>query len=170
MLFFKTALYPAGGTGLSACIPPWAHEGGSAALLARLRDPETRQRLRNEISSPATDWENMYLEVESPEQILLAGFRTEALKPLTGKTLAEVAGLRGTSPIDTLFDLLLEDGGRIFAMYFTMSEDNTCKQLALSWVSFCSDAESMAPEGVFLKWNPHPCAYGNFARHGIRFC
>src|SRR5262249_36613332 len=96
--------------------------------------------------------------------ILLAGFRTEALKPLTGKTLAEISAMRGTSPEDTTLDLLIEDDSRIFTMYFLMSEDNIRKQVALPWVSFCSDAESMAPEGVFLKSNPHPRAYGNFAR------
>ncbi len=156
-------LYPAGGTGLNAIIPPWAHDGGDAALLARLRDPETRARVKQSILEDQS-WENMYLEADGPDKILLAGFTTEALKPLTGKTLAEVAALRGTDPLETAFDLLLEDGGRIFTMYFTMSEDNIREQVKLPWVSFCSDAESMAPEGVFLKSNPHPRAYGNFAR------
>mgnify|MGYP001427441600 FL=1 len=156
-------LYPAGGTGLSAIIPPWAHDGGDAALLARLRDPETRARVKQSILEDKS-WENMYLEADGPDKILLAGFTTEALKPLTGKTLAEVAALRGTDPLETAFDLLIEDGGRIFTMYFTMSEDNIREQVKLPWVSFCSDAESMAPEGVFLKSNPHPRAYGNFAR------
>jgi N-acyl-D-amino-acid deacylase len=157
-------MYPAGGTGLSACIPPWAHDGGAEALLARLRDPETRQCIKQAMNQHSAEWENMYLEVESPANILLAGFKNEALKPLTGKTLAEVAAQRGTEPEETIFDLLLEDSGRIFALYFTMSEDNIRKQAQLPWVSFCSDAESMAPEGVFLKWNPHPRAYGSFAR------
>ncbi len=156
-------MYPAGGTGLNAIIPPWAHDGGDAALLARLRDPETRARVKQGILEDLS-WENMYLEADGPDKILLAGFTTEALKPLTGKTLAEVAALRGTDPIETAFDLLIEDGGRIFTMYFTMSEDNIRRQVQLPWVSFCSDAESMAPEGVFLKSNPHPRAYGNFAR------
>ena len=157
-------MYPAGGTGLNACIPPWAHDGGGEALLTRLRDPQTRTRIKESMKQTSTEWENMYLQVESPAKILLAGFKNEALKPLTGKTLAEVAAIRGTDPEDTIFDLLLEDNGRIFAMYFTMSEDNIRKQVQLSWMSFCSDAESMAPEGVFLKWNPHPRAYGSFAR------
>jgi N-acyl-D-amino-acid deacylase len=157
-------VYPAGGTGLAACIPQWAHEGGDAALLQRLKDPETRERIKTAMNSPS-EWQNMWLEVDSPEAILLAGFKSEALKPLTGKTLAEVAAMRGTSPEDTLFDLIIEqDGARIFTMYFTMSEDNIRRQLRLPWVSFCSDAESLAPEGVFLKTNPHPRAYGNFAR------
>jgi N-acyl-D-amino-acid deacylase len=157
-------LYPAGGTGLNACLPPWAHDGGDEALLARLRDPDTRARIKQAMNTPSSTWENMWLEVDSPEKILLAGFSAPNLKPLTGKTLAEVAAMRGTPPEDTAFDLLLEDGGRIFTMYFTIAEENIRKQVALPWVSFCSDAESMAPEGNFLKSNPHPRAYGNFAR------
>jgi N-acyl-D-amino-acid deacylase len=157
-------MYPAGGTGLNASLPPWAHDGGDDALLARLRVPEMRARIIHEMKTPSEDWENMWLQVDSPEKIVLAGFRSDALKPLTGKTLAEVAAMRGTPPEDTALDLLLEDGGRIFTMYFTMSEDNIRKEVQQPWVSFCSDAESLAPEGVFLKWNPHPRAYGNFAR------
>jgi len=157
-------LYPAGGTGLNAGLPAWAHEGGDEAMLARLRDPETRERIKQEINTPSGEWESMWQEVDSPDKMLLAGFTTDALKPYTGMTLAEVAAIRGTSAIDTAFDLLIEDGGRIFTMYFTMSEDNIRKQVTLPWVSFCSDAESMSPEGVFLKSNPHPRAYGNFAR------
>ncbi|MEP7292114.1 MAG: D-aminoacylase [Chloroflexota bacterium] len=157
-------MYPAGGTGLNACIPPWAHSGGDAALLERLKDPETRARIVREMETPSDEWENMWLEVDSPDRILLAGFTTQALHPLTGKTLAQVAAERGTKPIDTLVDLLIEDGGRIFTLYFTMSEDNIRKQVQLPWVSFCSDAESMADEGVFLQWQPHPRAFGNFAR------
>ncbi len=147
-------LYPAGGTGLSASLPPWAHEGGLDAMLARLKDPATRAQIIEEMRTPSDEWENMWLEVESPEQIMLAGFRTEALKPLTGKTLAEIAAARGTSPEDTAIDLLIEDGGRIFTLYFTMSEDNIRKQVQLPFVSFCSDAELMAAEGLFLKRQP----------------
>ena len=157
-------LYPAGGTGLDACIPPWAHDGGDKALLARLKDPETRAKIIKDMKTPSDEWENMWLEVKTPDNILLAGFTTEALKPLTGKTLAQVAAERGALPEDTLIDLLIEDGGRIFTMYFSISEDNIRKEVQLPWVSFCSDAESMAPEGPFLKSNPHPRAYGNFAR------
>ncbi len=157
-------LYPAGGTGLDACIPPWAHDGGDEALIARLKDPETRAKIIEDMKTPSDQWENMWIESKTPDNILLAGFVSEALKPLTGKTLAEVAAERGTLPEDTLVDLLIEDGGRIFTMYFTISEDNIRKEVQLPWVSFCSDAESMAPEGPFLKSNPHPRAYGNFAR------
>lgn len=162
--------YPYSGTGLSSCIPPWFHDGGDEALRVRLRDPETRAEIKDIISTPVDpyeglddSWENMYLE-NGPENILLCGFRKEHLKPLQGKTLAQVAAERGTDPIDTLMDLLVEDESRIFCLYFSMSEDNLRKQIALPWVSICSDAESMAPEGAFLKSLPHPRAYGSFAR------
>jgi N-acyl-D-amino-acid deacylase len=157
-------MYPAGGTGLEACIPSWAHDGGDETLCARLQDPATRERIKTDMNTPSDEWENMWLGVDSPDKILLAGFTAETLKPLTGKTLAQVAAMRGTSPEDTLMDLLVEDTGRIFTMYFTISEDNIRQQVGLPWVSFCSDAESMSPEGVFLETNPHPRAYGNFAR------
>jgi N-acyl-D-amino-acid deacylase len=155
--------YDFSGTGLAACIPPWAHEGGDEALFARLRDPEGRKRIKRDLQTPSDEWENMYQQ-NGADKILLSGFRTEALKPLTGKTLAEVAAMRGTQPEDTLMDLIAEDESHLFSMYFTMSEDNLRKQMALPWVSFCSDAQSQAPEGVFLKSNPHPRAYGAFAR------
>ncbi|HLV34930.1 MAG TPA: D-aminoacylase [Spirillospora sp.] len=156
--------YPFSGTGLDACIPPWAHEGGHDAIIARLKDPATRERIKAEMTSPADVWENMYAE-NSPANILLAGFQQEHLKHLQGRTLLEVMEMRGDeSPKDTLIDLLIEDDSRIFTMYFSMSEDNLRRQIALPWVSFCSDAESQAPEGVFLNTIPHPRAYGAFAR------
>ncbi len=156
--------YTAAGTRLSAVIPPWAHEGGEDAMLARFRDPSSRERIKHDMSVRSNDWENMWVEAESPQNILLAGFSTEALKPLIGMTVSDIASLRGTSPEDTVMDLLFEDGARIFAMYFLMSEANIRRQIALPWLSFCSDAESLTPEGVFLKSNPHPRAYGSFAR------
>lgn len=155
--------YPFSGTGLSSCIPPWAHEGGHVALIERLKNPETRERIKREMLTPTDSWENMYIE-NGPQKILLAGFKTDVLKPLSGKLLAEVADARGTSAEDTLMDLIVEDDSRIFTMYFSMSEDNLRKQVVQSWVSFCSDAESLAPEGVFLTYRPHPRAYGSFAR------
>ncbi|MBN8621393.1 MAG: D-aminoacylase [Anaerolineae bacterium] len=155
--------YDFSGTGLSSCIPPWAHDGGHEALVARLRDPAARDRIRREMVAPTREWENMYQE-NGPERILLSGFQNAALRHLTGKTLAEVAALRGSSAEDALMDLIIEDDSRIFTMYFSMSEDNLRRQIQLPWVSFCSDAESQAPEGVFLKTNPHPRAYGAFAR------
>ncbi len=155
--------YAYSGTGLSSCIPPWAHDGGEEKMRERLKDPAVRARIREEIQFASDAWENMYQQNRA-EKILLSGFRKDALKPLTGKTLAEVAAMRGTPPEDTLMDLLIEDESRIFTIYFTMSEDNVRKEMALPWVSFCSDAESQAPEGVFLQSNPHPRAYGSFAR------
>jgi N-acyl-D-amino-acid deacylase len=156
--------YTAGGTGLEACVPPWAQEGGRPALRRRLRDPETRRRIVKDIRSPKPEWPNFYGNAGSPERILLVGFKTEALKRLQGKTLAEVAKMRGKDPVETLLDLLWEDDSSIATIYFLMSEDNVRKLMKKPWVSFGSDEESQAPEGVFLKRMPHPRAYGNFAR------
>jgi N-acyl-D-amino-acid deacylase len=156
--------YTAGATGFDACLPPWAREGGYEALFARLRDPESRRRIADEMRAPGPGWENLCLLAGSPERVLLVGFRNEALKPLTGKTLAEVARARGQSPEETVMDLVLEDQTRVGVVFFLMSEDNVRKQIVLPWVSFGSDAASMAPEGVFLKSSAHPRAYGNFAR------
>ncbi len=156
--------YTAGSTGLNAAMPPWALEGGYEALFARLRQPAERARIKQAMMAPATDWESLYQAAGSPERVLLVEFKSDALKPYTGKTLAEVAELRGTDPYDTILDLMLEDQTRVGAVYFLMSEENVRKQIALPWVSFGSDAASMAPEGVFLKSSTHPRAYGNFAR------
>src|SRR6184192_2554202 len=156
--------YTAGGTGLDASLPPWTEDGGYPALFKRLRDPATREKIKAEVQKPAGGWENLYFDAGGPEHILLAEFRSEKLKPLTGKTLAEVARMRGKDPIDTAMDLIAEDESRIGTLYFIMSEDNVKKELAKPWISFGSDEASQAPEGVFLKSNPHPRAYGNFAR------
>jgi len=156
--------YIAGGTGLDASLPPWTEDGGYPALFKRLRDPATREKIKAEVQTPANAWENLYLDAGGPEHILLVEFKSEKLKPLTGKTLAEVARMRGKDPIDTLMDLIAEDESRIGTLYFIMSEENVKKELAKPWISFCSDEASQAPEGVFLKSNPHPRAYGNFAR------
>ncbi|MBA3872639.1 MAG: D-aminoacylase [Anaerolineae bacterium] len=155
--------YEFSGTGLSSCIPPWAHDGGHNDLIARLKDPATRERIKQDMNTPSLAWENMFNEY-GPTRILLSGFQSDALKGYTGKTLAEVSAERGTAPDETLMDLIVEDNSRIFTMYFCMSEDNLRKQIKVPWVSFCSDAESQAPEGVFLKTNPHPRAYGSFAK------
>ena len=155
--------YPAGATGLNATMPPWVQEGGYDRWVARLKDPATRARVLREMTTPTTEWENFFVGA-GPDGILLSGFKTEALKPLTGKTLTEVAAMRGTSPQETAIDLVIEDGSRVEAVYFLMSEDNLRKKLRLPWVSFASDSGSLAPEGVFLRSNPHPRAYGNFAR------
>ena len=156
--------YTAAGTGLDACLPPWTEEGGYPALFKRLRDPATRQKIAKEVKTPSNAWENLYLAAGSPDKILLVGFKSEKLKPLTGKSLAEVAKMRGTDPIETIMDLIAEDESRIDTIYFLMSEENVRKELAKPWISFGSDEASQAPEGVFLKSNPHPRAYGNFAR------
>lgn len=156
--------YTAGGTGLNACVPPWAHEGGAPALFRRLRDPELRPRIAKEVRESSTGWENFYLGAGSPDNILLVGFRKEHLKPLQGNTLTEVARQRGKDPVETLLDLIAEDESRIDTIYFLMSEDNVRKLIPVPWVSFGSDEASQAPEGAFLKTNCHPRAYGNFAR------
>jgi N-acyl-D-amino-acid deacylase len=156
--------YTAAGTGLDACLPPWTEDGGYPALFKRLRDPATREKIKAEVSKDSNTWENLYIAAGSPDQILLVGFKSEKLKPLTGKSLAEVAKMRGKDPIDTLMDLIAEDESRVGTIYFLMSEENVKKELAKPWISFGSDEASQAPEGVFLKANPHPRAYGNFAR------
>ncbi len=156
--------YTAGQTGLDAAMPPWVQEGGYSDWADRLRDPAIRARVRHEMSTPTDKWENLYLAAGSADRVILVGFKNEKLKPLTGKTLAEVAKLRGKSPEDTAMDLVIEDGSRVGAVYFLMSDENVRKQIKLPWVSFCSDSPSLAPEGVFLKSSTHPRAYGTFAR------
>jgi N-acyl-D-amino-acid deacylase len=156
--------YPAGATGLNATMPPWVQEGGFEASLERMEDPALRKRIIREMNEESDTWENMFHGAGSPDNILLVGFKSEELKPLTGKTLGEVAEMRGTSPEETIMDLILEDQSRIGTVYFSQSEDVVRQAIALPWVSFCSDAASLAPEGVFLKRNPHPRAYGSFAR------
>jgi N-acyl-D-amino-acid deacylase len=156
--------YPAGSTGLNVTVPPWVQDGGFEASLERMRDPEMRKRIIEEMNTPSDEWENMYLLAGSLDNILLVNFKSEALKPLTGKTLAEVVEMRGSSPENTIMDLIIEDGSRVGSVYFTQSEDIVRRAVALPWVSFNSDAASLAPEGVFLKSNPHPRAYGSFAR------
>jgi N-acyl-D-amino-acid deacylase len=156
--------YTASGTGLDACLPPWTEDGGFPALLERLRDPATREKIAAQVRVDSDEWENLYLSAGSPKKILLVGFKSEKLKPLTGKSLAEVAETRRKDPIETIMDLIAEDESRIGAIYFEMSEDNVRKEIAKPWISFGSDEASQAPEGVFLKSNPHPRAYGNFAR------
>ncbi|MCP5093649.1 MAG: D-aminoacylase [Gammaproteobacteria bacterium] len=156
--------YPAGATGLNASIPPWVQEGGFEASIERMKDPANRERIAAQMLVESDDWENIYKGAGSPDNILLTGFKNDALKPLTGKTLAEVAKMRGTDPRFTAMDLIIEDSSRVNTVYFTQSEDVVRKAVALPWVSFNSDAASLAPEGVFLKSNPHPRAYGSFAR------
>jgi N-acyl-D-amino-acid deacylase len=155
--------YTAGATSLSACIPPWASEGGEPAMRRRLRDPDSRKRVLADIRD-GKDWPNFYRNAGSPENILLVSFKKEELKRLQGKSLAKIAEERGKDPVETLLDLLIEDESGIGTVYFLMAEDNVRKLIPLPWVSFGSDEASQAPEGVFLKSMPHPRAYGNFAR------
>src|SRR6266513_3123816 len=156
--------YTAAGTGLDACLPPWTQDGGYPALFKRLRDPATRAKIAAEVKIDSDKWENLYLAAGSPDKILLVGFKSEKLKPLTGKSLTEVAKMRGKDPIETMMDLIAEDESRIGTIYFVMSEDNVKKEVAKAWISFGSDEASQAPEPPFTKSNPHPRAYGNFAR------
>jgi len=156
--------YPAGATGLDACMPPWVREGGYEAWRARLLDPETRRQVAREMAQAGAGWENFFLAAGSPENIRFVGFKNPALRPLIGRTLAEVAAARGKPPEETVIDLVVEDGSRVEAVYFLMSEDNVRRQIRLPWVSFGSDAESSAIEGPYLQSSVHPRAYGNFAR------
>ncbi len=156
--------YTAAGTGLDACLSPWTEDGGYPALFKRLRDPVMREKIAAQVKTPTDEWENLYLAAGSPDKILLVGFKSQKLKPLTGKSLAEVAKMRGKDPIETIMELIAEDESRIDSVYFLMSEENVKKEIVKPWISFGSDEGSQAPEGVFLKSNPHPRAYGNFAR------
>jgi N-acyl-D-amino-acid deacylase len=155
--------YTAGMTGLDAAMPTWVQAGGYEQWRKRLMDPATRARVIAEMRTPSDTWENLMMLAGGAENVLLVGFKSDQLKPLTGKTLAEVAKMRGVSPEDAAIDLVIADGTRVSTIYFLMSEDNLRKQIAQPWVSFGSDAEASAPEGVFLKSSTHPRAYGNFA-------
>lgn len=156
--------YTAGATGLDAAMPPWVLDGGWDEAFKRLRDPGTRRRIADAIRKGGDDWENLYLAAGSPDRVILVEFKNEKLKPLTGKTLAEAAKLRGEDPVDTIMNLVLEDQSRVGTVYFMMSEENLHKQIRLPWVSFGSDAASMFPEPPFTRSSAHPRAYGNFAR------
>jgi N-acyl-D-amino-acid deacylase len=155
--------YPAGATGLDASMPLWVQEGGDEAWFARLENPETRARVKAEMLSEDTDWENLGLHA-GPDGILFIGFRNPALRHLIGKTLQEVADMRGVEPVDAAIDLVIEDRSRVSTVYFLMSEDNVARKVAQPWMSFGSDAEASAPEGVFLNSSTHPRAYGTFTR------
>ncbi len=155
--------YPYSGTGLTSCIPPWAHDGGFDSLIERLKDNETRKRIKAEMRLPSDEWENMFYE-NDPDSIVLAAFANHDLRKYQGKTLREVMLERGTDAADTVIDLVIEDRSRIFTLYFSMSEDNLRKQVQLPWVTFCSDAQSMASERASGNYHTHPRAYGSFAR------
>jgi len=156
--------YTAGATGLDAAMPPWVQSGGLEAWIQRMKDPAVRARLVKEMRTPTNDWENLLLLTGSPDKVLLIAFKNPKLKPLTGKTLGEVARMRGKSPEETAMDLVIEDNSRVGTVYFMMNEDNVKREVGLPWMSFGSDEASEAPEGVFLKASSHPRAYGNVAR------
>jgi N-acyl-D-amino-acid deacylase len=155
--------YTAGATGLDGAMPPWVQAGGLEAWRARLRNTDVRARVEEEMTTETDEWENMFL-LAGPENIRLLAFKTEGLRALTGKTLAEVAAERGVSAARAAMDLVIEDGTRVAAAYFTISEENVRRELTLPWVSFCSDSPAPAAAGVFLEWSTHPRAYGSFAR------
>ena len=156
--------YTAGATGLDASMPPWVQEGGYLEWKRRLQDPDIRAGVINEINTPTDEWENLYLQAGSAKNIILIGFANPDLRYLTGKTLHEVSQILNKDPVETMMDLVIEDGSRVGTVYFIMSEENIKKKIALPWIRFGSDAGSMTPEGKFLESNTHPRAYGNFAR------
>jgi N-acyl-D-amino-acid deacylase len=156
--------YTAGGTGLTASMPPTLQDGGFGKLRERLQDAAIRQQTIKDMNTNATEWENLYYAAGSADKLILVGFTKDSLKKYTGKTLAEVAVMRGKSPEETAMDLIVQDSSRVGTIYFLMDEENVKKELAQPWVSFGSDEGSYTNEGVFLKSNAHPRAYGNFAR------
>lgn len=156
--------YTAGETGLDATMPPWVQEGGFKQWKKNLQDPQIRKKVLKEMTTPTDKWENFFIASGSPENIILVGFKTDSLKYLTGKSLLEVSKIRGNSPAETAMDLVIDDDSRVETVYFLMSENNIKKKVKIPWISFGSDEGSLAPEGVFLRSNPHPRAYGNFAR------
>ena len=160
----NTYAYPAWFNSFSAFIPPWAHDGGDAKLLERLKDPAVRARLRKEMETPATDWDNEWQEVPGPEAILVSVVHTPQLQPLQGKTIADIAKLWGKDPIDTVFDLLIQDDAYTYVAVFGMSEPDVSLALMQPWVSVNNDSQGTAPDGLLGKEHPHPRAYGTFPR------
>lgn len=156
--------YTAGATGLTSSFPPTLQDGGFGKLWQRLHDATIRAQMTKAMNTDASDWENLYYGAGGAEHVLLLGFKQDSLKKYTGKTLAQVAQLRGKSPEETAMDLIIQDSTRIGVAYFLMTEDNVKKQVVLPWVSFGSDEAGYTTEGVFLKSNAHPRAYGNFVR------
>ncbi|MDT9599426.1 N-acyl-D-amino-acid deacylase family protein [Sphingosinicella rhizophila] len=155
--------YTMGGSGLDAAMPTWVQSGGLDAWIGRMKDPKVRARIREEITKPGIGWENLYLAT-GPDRMIAMGFRSEKLKPLTGKTIAEIAAMLGTDPVDTMMDLVIEDGSRVGIIYNFMDEENVARATAIPWMSFGSDAAAVAAEGDTLKSPSHPRTYGTFAR------
>ena len=156
--------YTAGATGLDASMPPWVQEGGLNKWIERLKNPKIRKKVVKEMQTDTNEWENLMRAAESPDKLIMVGFKNDSLKYLTGKTLTEISKIKGKSPEETAIDLVIQDGSRVGTVYFLMSEENVKRQIKLPYMSFGSDAGSMAPEGVFLKNSTHPRAFGNFSR------
>ncbi len=156
--------YTAGATGLDASMPKWVQEGGLAPCINRLHDPKIREKVAKEMKRKGDGWENLFFAAGTPENLVLNGFRNDTLRYLTGKTLGEIAKIRGTSPEETVMDLVVQDGSYASVVYHLMSEENIRKQIAIPYMSFCSDAPSLAPKKPFTNYSPHPRAYGNFSR------
>ncbi len=156
--------YPAAGTGLNSVVPPWAHDGGHDSLIERLKNVDVRARIKEAMALPGKDWENLYYEAGSPDNIMPVYFKNPELRHYAGKTLAQIATERNQSPQDTALDLIIEDDSRVGTIYFLMSEDNLRRQVQLPYMSFGSDASAPATEGVFINTPVHPRAYGTFAR------
>lgn len=156
--------YTVAGSGLDASMPTWVQAGGLEKWIERMKDPKVRARLVDEIGKPGVGWENLYRASGGADGLIAVGFKSDRLKPLTGKTIAEIAAMRGTGPVETMMDLVIEDGSRVGILYRIMTEANVARAVALPWMSFGSDADAQAPEGPFLKSRPHPRAYGTFAR------
>jgi N-acyl-D-amino-acid deacylase len=159
-----TYAYPAWGNEMSAFIPPWAHDGGSAKLIERLKDKEVRVRLKKELATVSSDWDNEWQSIPGPEAILVSTVANPKLQEIQGRTLADIAKSRGTDPMDTLFDILVEDNAQTYVAVFAMSEPDIALAAVQPWVSFCNDSEGTSPEGLLGKQFPHPRAYGTFPR------
>jgi N-acyl-D-aspartate/D-glutamate deacylase len=159
-----TYAYPAWFNSLSAMVPPWAHDGGTAKLLERLRDPATRRQIRRDMETPGSWENNSWQEISGPEAILIGAVQNPALVRLQGKTLAEVAKLKKTDGIDALLDLLIEDQAYTYVAVFGMSEPDVTLALRQPWVSINNDSQGTAPDGILGRDHPHPRAYGTFPR------
>jgi dihydroorotase/N-acyl-D-amino-acid deacylase len=159
-----TYAYPAWFNSMSAFVPPWAHDGGTTRLLERLRDPATRARIRRDMETPSHDWDNEWQEIPGPEAVLLSVVQNPDLLPLQGKRISEIAAQRGTEPIETLLDLLVEDQAYSYVAVFGMDEPDVALALMQPWVSVNNDSQGTAPDGVLGQEHPHPRAYGTFPR------
>jgi len=159
-----TYAYPAGFNSFSAIVPPWVHDGGDRKLIERLKDAEMRARIRKEMETPLSGWNNEWQQVEGPQSIIVGAVQNPKLMPLQGKTIAEIAKIWNKDPIDTVLDLLIEDEAFTGVALFIMSEPDVALGLQQPWVSICNDSQGAAPDGLLGKEHPHPRAYGTFPR------